>query len=75
MDTYATAKGQILIPAELRRKYGLKAGTKMSVSDNGDVIILKPITDETLRRLQGSLKGKGVLQALIDERRQDAGHE
>ena len=75
METYATVKGQIVIPAELRRKYGIKAGTKISVTDNGEAIILKPVTEETLKRLQGSLKGKGVLQALIQERRLDAERE
>ena len=75
MEFYATVKGQIVIPAELRRKYGIKAGTKITVIDNGETIILKPVTEETLRRLQGSLKGKGVLKALMDERRSDAERE
>jgi AbrB family looped-hinge helix DNA binding protein len=75
METYATVKGQIVIPAELRRKYGIKAGTKITVTDNGDAIILKPVTEETLKRLQGSLKGKGVLKALMDERSRDAERE
>jgi AbrB family looped-hinge helix DNA binding protein len=75
METYATVKGQIVIPAELRRKYGIKAGTKITVTDDGDAIILKPVTEETLKRLQGSLKGTGILQALLDERHKDAERE
>ncbi len=75
METYATVKGQIVIPAELRRKYGIKAGTKISVTDDGESIILKPVTEETIRRMRGSLKGKGVLKTLLEERRKDAERE
>jgi AbrB family looped-hinge helix DNA binding protein len=68
METYTTVKGQIVIPAALRRKYGIKNGTKIIVTDNGDSIGLKPVTEEYLRNLQGSLKGKGALKVFVDER-------
>jgi len=68
METRATAKGQIVIPAILRRKYEIKEGTRIVISDNGDSIILKPITEEYLKKLQGSLKGKGALKALLNEK-------
>ena len=71
METRATAKGQIVIPAILRRKYGIKEGTRIIISDNGDSIVLKPVTEEYLKKLQGSLKGIGALKVLIDERRKD----
>jgi len=71
METYATVKGQIVIPATLRRKYGIKTGTKIIVTDIGDAIVLKPVTEQYLRNLQGSLKGKGGLKALSEERRKD----
>lgn len=71
METYATVKGQIVIPATLRRKYGIKNGTKIIVTDVGDAIVLKPVTEQYLRSLQGSLKGKGGLKTLMDERRKD----
>jgi AbrB family looped-hinge helix DNA binding protein len=72
METYATVKGQIVIPAELRRKYRIKAGTKINIIDTGEAILLKPVTEESLKRLQGKLKGKGVLKSLLEERRKDA---
>lgn len=68
METYATIKGQIVIPASLRKKYGIKNGTKIVITDLGDAILLKPMTEQYLRNLQGSLKGKGGLKALIEER-------
>jgi hypothetical protein len=33
----------------------------------GDSIVLKPITEEYLKKLQGSLKGKGALKMLLNE--------
>jgi AbrB family looped-hinge helix DNA binding protein len=75
METYATVKGQIVIPAALRRKYGIKTGTKIIVTDNGDSINLKPVTEQYFKNLQGSLKGKGTLKALVDERRKDKERE
>ena len=68
MEIRATAKGQIVIPAVLRRKYGIKEGTRIVVTDNGDSILLKPITEEYLKKLQGSLKGKGALKILLNEK-------
>jgi len=75
METYATVKGQIVIPATLRRKYGIKNGTKIIVTDSGDSITLKPVTEQYLKNLQGSLKGKGGLKVLLEERRNDRERE
>ena len=75
METYATIKGQIVIPAALRRKYGIKNGTKIIVIDNGESITLKPVTEQYLKNLQGSLKGKGALKVLVEERQKDKGRE
>ncbi len=75
METYATVKGQIVIPAALRRKYGIKSGTKIIVTDVGDAIVLKPVTEQYLRNLQGSLKDKGGLKVLVEERRNDKERE
>ena len=71
MKTCATSKGRIVIPAMLRKKYGIKNGTKIIVTDIGDAIVLKPVTEQYLKSLQGSLKGKGGLKTLLDERGKD----
>ena len=68
METHATVKGQIVIPSSLRRKYGIKTGTKIYVYDDGEHIVLRPVTAQFYRKLRGSLKGKGALRALLAER-------
>ncbi len=72
MTTRASSKGQIVIPAKLRRKYHIKAGTTIRVIDEGDHIVLRPVTQENLKKLLNSLrgkyKGKGLLEALKKDR-------
>ena len=75
METYVTVKGQIVIPVALRRKYGIKNGTKIIVTDTGDAIVLKPVTEQYLKNLQGSLRDKGGLKVLLDERHKDKKRE
>jgi AbrB family looped-hinge helix DNA binding protein len=47
-----TSKRQLVIPAEIRRKHGIQAGTKIKVlEDEFGRIVLQPITDEYIDRL------------------------
>ena len=71
METYTTIKGQILIPAALRKKYGIVEGTKITIVDNGDEIILRPVTRERIAKLKGSLKDLNLPQVLLEERQKD----
>jgi AbrB family looped-hinge helix DNA binding protein len=51
-----TSKGQLVIPAELRRKHALEAGTKVRfLEDQFGRIILQPITEDYLDRVRGCL--------------------
>lgn len=51
----------------LQVKHSLRMGF---VTDQGDLIFL-PANEQSLKHLQGSLKGKGGLKPLMDERRKD----
>ena len=75
METYATVKGQIVIPSKLRRKYGIKAGTRIEVWDEGSRIVLQPITREFIHSLRGNMKGSGALRILEKERRRERERE
>ena len=51
-----TSKGQLVVPAELRRKHGIRAGTKVKFSeDQFGRIVLQPVTEEYLDRVMGCL--------------------
>ncbi len=58
MSATFTSKGQLVIPVELRRKHGIRAGTRVRFSeDQFGRIVLQPITEEYLDRVMGCLAG------------------
>jgi AbrB family looped-hinge helix DNA binding protein len=69
--TVVTTKGQIVIPARIRRKYDIKKGTKLYVEERGEYIVLKPITEEYFEKLAGILPTKGKLSKALLQERQD----
>ena len=73
METTATSKGQIVIPSSIRRKFGIKEGTRIEieVDESAKEIILKPITREYVHSLRGKFKGKGLLKALMTEKKKE----
>ena len=67
-----TSKGQIVIPAKIRRRLKISAGTKIYIEEKDDELILRPITPEYLDKIAGILKTKGKLsKALLEERAKD----
>lgn len=66
------AKGQVVIPSKLRRKHGIKKGTKVSIYERGSEIVMQPLTDDYFRSLMGILGKKGnVLKALMEEKKRE----
>jgi AbrB family looped-hinge helix DNA binding protein len=68
---YFTVKGQVVIPRWLRKEFEIEAGTRAYVYRDGDAIVLKPITPKHIKNLRGSLKGAGILKALMDDRKRE----
>ena len=66
-----TVKGQVVIPRWLRKEFEIDAGTRAQVYAEGDHIILKPLTAKRYDKLQGCLKGAGVLEALMEDRKRE----
>ena len=71
METVVSSKGQVVIPSALRRKYDIKKGTKVEVTDRDGRIVLEPVNRGTIRRLRGILKGTRALEDLIADRARD----
>jgi len=70
------SKGQIIIPARLRKRYGLKPGTKVHFIERNNEILLQPATGESMRNQCGILKGGTPLtQMLLKERAKDKKRE
>jgi len=69
----ATVKGQILIPASLRRKYRIERGTPLRIYDGKNRIILETMDRDPVEEGRGLLKTKGrILKSLTDDRKREA---
>ena len=66
---YFSVKGQVVIPRRLRREYEIEEGTRAYVEGTPEGILIKPVTQKFIRGLRGSLKGKGVLKAMMEDRK------
>ena len=52
-----TSKGQLVIPAELRRKHGIEPGTRVKfLEDQFGRIVLQPVTEDYVDRVMGRLE-------------------
>ena len=68
-----TTKGQLVIPAKLRRKYAIRKGTQVAFVEEKNRLVLQPLTPEFIRSLRGSLKGRpSALKVLRQERRRES---
>ena len=69
MTIAISARGQMVIPAFIRKKYGLKSKSRMEILDLGKEVVLVPIPPKvSLMRAQGVMKGVSTAD-LIKERR------
>jgi AbrB family looped-hinge helix DNA binding protein len=71
-----TQKGQIVIPAPLRRKLGFDQGMKVVIVETDDGVEVRPLDDRYFERFTGVLSGEGeATQALLEERQKEKAHE
>jgi AbrB family looped-hinge helix DNA binding protein len=71
-----SAKGWIVIPAELRRKYHIEPGRKIQIVDYGGVLSLVPVLEDPVHEGRGALAGgTSLTAALLEERRRERQRE
>ncbi len=66
-------KGWVVIPAELRKKYGLRPGAQVQIVDYGGVLALVPAMQDPVGESSGMLAGQGasLTRALLEEHRRE----
>jgi AbrB family looped-hinge helix DNA binding protein len=70
-----SSKGQIVIPANLRKRYGLKEGTTVVFQEDRGRLVLEPSNYAAIYALQGSLADFPLEEDLAAERRADRERE
>ena len=65
-----TTKGQMVVPAKIRRKLKIKRGTKVVIIEQEDGFLVKPLDRKFFEHFAGILPTKGKLtKALLEQRR------
>ncbi|MFZ2197115.1 MAG: AbrB/MazE/SpoVT family DNA-binding domain-containing protein [Thermodesulfovibrionales bacterium] len=68
-----TEKGQVVIPADIRKRHHIAKGTKLAIFEKGNEIIIRPLLREPVKDARGFFKeGKSALQALMTDRKEEA---
>lgn len=71
-----SVKGQIVLPAELRRRHGIRPGMTVQVVDATDHLVIVTSATDPVNDLRGLLRGgDSLLDALMDERRAERARE
>jgi AbrB family looped-hinge helix DNA binding protein len=71
MESTVTVRGQTAIPAAIRRKYNIKAKTKLEWIDDGHTITVLPIPQDSIKALKGKFKDADLLKALLESRKEE----
>jgi AbrB family looped-hinge helix DNA binding protein len=70
MRTTLSSKGQLVLPAEVRRKLRLAKGERLSIEVRGDSVVLRPLTRPRLyKTVRHPRSGLPVMVALKPPKR------
>lgn len=69
-----TIKGQVIIHAQLRKKFNIKKGTRIAIMEGeGRVILIKPLPVDPIEASRGMLIGnRSLTKALLKDRQEEA---
>lgn len=69
MTTRLSTKGQLIIPKEIRDRYGWEAGVELEIEDQGDHVVIRraeSMPETTLEELVGCAGYQGPRRSLAD---------
>jgi AbrB family looped-hinge helix DNA binding protein len=70
-----SVKGWIVIPAHLRRKYGILPGDEINIVDYGGVLSLVPRLEDPVNSGRGAVEAESLTEALLSERKRERKRE
>ena len=70
-----SSKGQMVIPARLRKELGLKADAQVRVTKKGNELIITPRNFDAVLALCGKFAGTGMEKDLIEDKRKERKRE
>jgi AbrB family looped-hinge helix DNA binding protein len=76
MEAKVSTKGWIVIPAALRKRYGLKPGTSVEFREHGNKIFIIPRVSDVVEALYGKFSREPSLtKALLEDRAKELERE
>ena len=72
-----SAKGWVVIPKAIRKRYGIKPGDKVSFVDYGGTIYVFPVPKDPIKASLGMLKkdGHSLMEEFLEEHRREQERE
>lgn len=67
-----TVKGQIVVPAKIRNKFGIKRGVKVAFIEQNGKLIIQPLDKNYFESLAGILGTEGkMLKSLMEDKKKE----
>lgn len=70
-----SSKGQFVVPAEVRERFGLEKGTPANLTEEKGRLVLTPLTKQRLREIRGFLKPRPGEPTMFEEHFKDRERE
>jgi AbrB family looped-hinge helix DNA binding protein len=71
-----SSKGQLVIPAEIRKKLGIEPGQKVNLTLVDGKAVITPLPEDPIKALRGALKGvSSMTKALLEDRKKEIERE
>lgn len=65
-----TVKGQVVIPATIRKKLGIKEGSKIAFIEKDDKLYIQPLDKNYFESMAGAVETKGkMLRSLREDKK------
>jgi AbrB family looped-hinge helix DNA binding protein len=71
MKSTISARGQVSIPATIRKKYGIETETQVEWIEDGNAIRIVPLPKDPIKAFRGAGKSRYTSDKLIEDRRKE----
>lgn len=75
MTVTISERGQMVLPARIRKTYGITTRSKVEVLDMGGEIVIIPLPKGGFKGARGLFKGAGLTEELLRMRREERKRE